>query len=227
MESLDLNLTVARLGYPVVLVAAYAFAALLLSSYVKIATVLSILKAGLGVNGLPSAMVTGGLALALSFFVMYPTIRDSGQAVDAALRAKGGVLSDADRSFALDAGVQEWKKFLQKNAQPEELQRFAQLAAEGDRAQGKKDQGAAGYGESYRVLAPAFFVSELRQAFKIGLSIFVPFLIIDLLCAVVLALAGVDSLNPHLVGLPLKLLLFVAVDGWTLITTNLAASYLQ
>lgn len=228
-QSIDLGLLMARLGFSALAIIVLAGLALLFSSYVKIVTVLGILRAGLGLHSLPSAFVTGGLAFALSVFVMFPTLRDASRAMDAAAKSKP-VISDVDRAAAVDAGMQEWRKFLKKHARAEELARFSDLAAQMQKRQAPASEKASpdsgAYAESFQVLAPAFFVSELRAAFATGLSLFVPLLIVDLVAAAALTAAGMETLNPHAVAFPFKLLLFVLLDGWTLITSNLVATYL-
>ena len=80
---------------------------------------------------------------------------------------------------------------------------------------------------SWQVLAPAFLVSELKKGLSTGLNLLLPLLIIDILVATVIVALGYESLNPHLIALPLKLALFLALDGWMLITTNLISTYIK
>ena len=194
--------------------------ALVFSSYVKIITVLGILRVGLGVHSIPSALVTGGLAIALTFFVMYPTLQRGAQSMEVA-RTKAGPVA------ALDAAADEWKKFVKRHTHEEELKRFVEIAIKIDSDTGSEVRGDASseYANSWRTLAPAFLVSELKEAFATGLSLFLPFLVIDLLVSNILVAVGLDRVSPIVVALPFKLLLFVLLDGWTLITTNLVATY--
>ena len=217
----DLGLSALGLGF-------LLFLALLFSSYVKIITVLGMVRAGFGIGSLPAAFVTGGLAFSLSLFVMYPQLQNAAGAMSDVLKNHSPV-TDRDRAEAVDAGVAEWKKFVQQHAQPAEVGRFQAIAlkmdkpaaAAGDAARDTAQQ----LGDSWRILAPAFVVSQLREAFQTGLSIFLPFLVIDLLVAIGLAGVGLDRLNPAYVAFPFKILLFVALDGWSLITTHLVATY--
>lgn len=188
------------------------FLVFVLSAYVKIVTVLGILRVGLGTDSIPSMLVTSGLAFVLSLFVMYPTLAAWG---GAAAQQRGG-------AGYYRTGLDEWRQFLSAHAHSEEKTRFANLAA---RLDGAAPPSAASAGESWRVLAPAFLSSELKEAFATGLSLFMPFLVIDLLIATVLAGVGLERLNPVAVAFPFKLLLFVMVDGWSLITINLASTY--
>ena len=84
---------------------------------------------------------------------------------------------------------------------------------------------APGSGEGWRILAPAFVITQMKEAFSIGLSILLPFLLIDLIVVTVLGAMGLERMEPGYVALPAKLLLFTLVDGWTLITTNLVLTY--
>jgi flagellar biosynthetic protein FliP len=201
------------------------FLALLFSCYVRLVTVLSIVRTGLGVTSLPTAFVTAGLALALTFFVMYPTLREAGAALDGVAAERGAALSDGDRVVAITRAVAVWRKFLLKHTPEAERSRFAQIALRLDSTQPDNAEALEKRGASWQVLAPAFVTSELKIAFGTGLSLLLPFFIIDLLIATVMTSLGVESLNASLVALPFKLLLFVLVDGWALITTNLVTAY--
>ena len=201
-----------------------------LSAYVKIATVLGILRAGLGVWGLPSVLVTGSLSVILSFFVMYPTLVNSLTAANSAIGANHSANQDQLRVIALNAGFEKWKEFLKAHAHPGEIEDFAAAAQKIDSVKGQQPNAQNTLNindskDSWRVLAPAFFISELKDAFSTGLKLFLPLLVVDLIVINVLTALGYLSLNPILVGLPFKLLLFVMLDGWSLIATNLVSSY--
>lgn len=210
----DFFLLWSNFGLPLISLILLALLALLFSSYVKIVTVLGILRAGLGAGSMPAVIVTGGLALVLSFFVMFPTLKGATQAMHQ--EASRG----APQAAVLAAGVSRWKDFLARHADESMSQAFAELASRSESGGRAED-----YAGSWRVLAPAFVVSELKRAFATGLSIFLPFLIIDLLVANVLVAVGMLHFSPLIASLPLKLLLFVVVDGWALITTNLVGTY--
>jgi len=208
------------MGFSLIPILFLVLLALVFSSYIKIVTVLSIVRAGLGSLSLPGAFVTGSLALALSFFVMYPTISASLNSMSEA-SAKGSGQSESIRQArAVDAGMREWKKFLVVHSDKEILDKF--VSSLGETVQ---PEAVAQLESSWRVLAPTFFVSELKAAFATGLSLFLPFVILDLCIAQVLVSLGLTRLDPLVVSLPFKLLLFVLVDGWTLISTNLVSTY--
>ena len=201
--------------------------ALAFSSYVKIITVLGMLRVGLGFYSVPSAFVTGGLAIALAFFVMYPTLTRCTNAMDEVIRAGGRPVSDMQRAKALDVGFEQWKGFLKRHVHAKEVQRFSELAAVLDASakESGTSEGTDVNPASWRILAPAFLVSELKEAFATGLSLFLPFLIIDLLVANILLAIGLERVSIVSVAFPFKLLLFVTLDGWSLITGNLVATY--
>ena len=210
------------LGFSILPILVLVLFALVFSSYVKIVTVLAIIRAGLGSASLPGAFVTGSLALVLSFFVMYPTMEQTFEAM-----SSKQVQGSAGQAKAIDAGVKKWKEFLVAHTDEELSKSFASkilnkqenISPENSELELKRLQ------KSWRVLAPAFFVGQLRDAFKTGLSLFLPFVIIDLCIAQVLVAVGIQRLDPLVVALPFKLLLFVLLDGWTLISTNLVEVY--
>lgn len=197
--------------------------ALSTSAYVKLATVLAMLRAGFGVSTIPGFLITGVLSLGLSFFIMYPVIQRSLVAVDSSIAQKT-TLSELDRIEAINAGAEVWKEFVAKQAHPYEKERFQNLALKqaGDEVSAET---ATELSSSWQILAPAFLVSELKEAFATGLSVLLPLLIIDLLVAHLLAAMGLMNVNAHVVSFPLKILLFVMVDGWALITNNLLSTY--
>lgn len=200
-------------GFSTISIVLLAVIAVLLSSYVKLVTVLSIVRAGLGAYSLPSAFVTSGLALMLSLLVMYPTVEKSVSAIN-----QQQVQEGEQKNFGPALSV--WKDFLAKHAGEKEIVKFAEVAKKIEPQKSKSELST-----EFRVLAPAFIVSELKSAFATGLNLFLPFLIIELLVAHLLVSLGTSQLSPSFVSLPFKLLLFVMIDGWTLITTNLIATY--
>ena len=221
--------SILQLNFPIGLVLIVIFFAVMLSSYVKIVTILGIIRAGFGFHNIPTALITGGVALILSFFIMAPVISDSTKEIDTSLRDKK-TITNADKITAFDRGSQKWKSFLVKHTHPEQINSFSILATKLDNSknlQTEFDLRNNPEALSWRIIAPAFIVSELKEAFATGLSLFLPFFIIDLVVAAILTATELKTLSPSLVGLPIKLLLFVAVDGWSLITTNLISTYIR
>jgi type III secretion protein R len=202
------------------LVAAVALLPILLvtlTSFLKIAVVLSVVRSALGAPQVPPTSAVTGLALVLTLSVMAPV----GEASWAAVRA-GPTTPGLDG--ALEAGeraLPPLRQFLARFARPDDRAAFLELAQQ---LRGPERSTGAGP-DDLAVLAPAFMVSELRRAFTIGFLVFLPFLVVDLVVANVLLALGLTQLSPTSVALPLKLLLLVAVDGWRLLARGLAAGY--
>jgi len=194
------------------------FVAMMVTSFVKIVVVLSLIRNALGVQSIPPNMVINGMALILSLFVMSPVIEDMYDVVrqrDVKLDDKKALLETAEE-------VKEpLKKFLLKHAHPTE-RRFFQKAATKlwppERAANLRD-------DDLMVLIPAFTVRELTSAFEIGFLIYLPFIIVDLVVSNILLAMGMQMISPTTVSLPFKLLLFVLADGWTRLIHGLVLSY--
>jgi flagellar biosynthesis protein FliP len=187
---------------------------LAMTAFTRIIIVLSILRQALGMATTPSNQVLTGLALFLTFFVMSATLD---QAYSAGIKPyMDGHLAG---EVALDRTVQPLKKFMLAQTRETDLQLFSKLAG--------KTQYAGPEDVPLAVLIPTFITSELKTAFQIGFMIFIPFLVIDLVVASVLMSMGMMMLSPVLVSLPFKIMLFVVVDGWTLLVGTLAASFHQ
>jgi len=173
---------------------------------------LSILRQALGMATTPSNQVLTGLALFLTFFVMSPTLD---------LAYSNGIKPYMDGQLAGETAitrtVQPLKKFMLAQARENDLQLFTKLSG--------KEQFANPDEVPLSVLVPTFLTSELKTAFEIGFMVFIPFLVIDLVVASVLMSMGMMMLSPVLVSLPFKIMLFVVVDGWTLLLGTLAGSF--
>jgi type III secretion protein R len=190
-------------------------ALVVLTSFLKITVVLSVARSALGAPQVPPSSAVTGLALALTVLVMTPVAR---QAADAAQPLPGEV-GLSGHLAALRRGAGPLREFLGRFARPDDRAAFVEVAG---RLSGT---GAEPADDDLAVLAPAFVVSELRRAFTMGFLVFLPFLVIDLVVANALLALGLTQLSPTSVSLPLKLLLFVAVDGWRLLARTLALSY--
>jgi type III secretion protein R len=200
------------------LLALAPFAVLTLTSFSKMAVVLSIARSALGSQQAPPTLVLTALAGVLSAHVMAPVMER--------------MVTRAQRFAAVPTNGAEWvsaglevtaplKDFLVQHASPEERARFADLSRE-LRA---PDEAARIGPDDLAAIVPAFVVTELKEAFQIGFLIFLPFLVLDMLVANVLLALGMQSLAPSQVSLPFKLLLFVAVDGWGLLSEGLVLGY--
>jgi flagellar biosynthetic protein FliP len=185
---------------------------LLCTSFTKIIVVLGLTRNALGLQSSPPNQVLAGLALFLTLFVMGPVLSDINKdAVQPYLAGKVSI------SQAVDTGEQPLKKFLLHNTRDEELKLMVNLSGE----KAPKNKTAV----SMTTLIPAFVLSELKSAFIIGLVIYIPFLVLDMLVSAGLMSMGMMMVSPTIVSLPFKLLLFVVVDGWAMITTALVGSY--
>jgi flagellar biosynthetic protein FliP len=185
---------------------------LLATSFTKIIVVLGITRNALGLPTSPPNQVLTGLALFLTLFVMGPVLGDINEV--AVQPYMDGALTV---SQAYDAGVVPLREFLLGNTREDELALMIDLSGE--------EAPADATAVSMTTLVPAFVLSELKSAFIIGLVIFIPFLVLDMLVSASLMAMGMMMVPPTIVSLPFKLLLFVVVDGWSLITTALVGSY--
>jgi flagellar biosynthesis protein FliP len=185
---------------------------LLATSFTKIIVVLGLTRNALGLPTSPPNQVLTGIALFLTLFVMGPVFSDINKvAVQPYMNGKVSV------SQAYEAGSVPLKGFLLKNTRQDELKLMIGLSGEKKPATSKD--------VSLTTLIPAFVLSELKSAFIIGLVVFIPFLVLDMLVSAALMAMGMMMVPPTIVSLPFKLLLFVVVDGWGLITTALVGSY--
>jgi type III secretion protein R len=189
-----------------------------LTSFLKIAVVLSVARSALGAPQVPPTTAITGLALLLTLAVMAPVAEDAWRAAAAGPPSRG-----ADEVIAAGArAARPLKAFLARFARPEDRRLFLDLAR---RLRPPEERDGVGDAD-LAVLAPAFVISELRRAFAAGFLVFLPFLAVDLAVANVLLALGLTQLSPTAVSLPFKLLLFVAVDGWALLARGLVAGYL-
>jgi flagellar biosynthetic protein FliP len=185
---------------------------LLATSFTKIIVVLGLTRNALGLPSSPPNQVLTGIALFLTLFVMGPVFSDIN---DVAVQPyMDGTITV---SQAYDSGVVPLREFLLSNTREDELKLMIGLSGEEPPASMEE--------VSMTTLIPAFVFSELKSAFIIGLVVFIPFLVLDMLVSASLMAMGMMMVPPTIVSLPFKLLLFVVVDGWALITTALVGSY--
>ncbi|PTB17186.1 EscR/YscR/HrcR family type III secretion system export apparatus protein [Trinickia symbiotica] len=187
------------------------------TSFLKISVVLILVRHALGVQQAPPTMALNAIALAVTMFVMAPTFEAS-----FAIARDGAPQSTGREQVAYALAVAEpLRQFMLRNTRPEQRERFLDIARRGSPASAKPSARA----DDWTILVPAFVVSELQAAFEIGLLLFVPFVVIDLLVSNVLLAMGMQMVPPIMVSLPLKLLLFVVADGWGKLLHALAISY--
>jgi len=185
---------------------------LMMTSFTRIVIVLGILRQALGAGQTPPNQVLLGLSLFLTMFVMSPVIDKIN--TDA---LKPYMAGQIETTVALERAIVPLKKFMLDQTRESDIATFVRIS------------GGKGFAKPedvpLSILVPSFVTSELKTAFLIGFLIFIPFVIIDLVVASVLMSMGMMMLSPVLISLPFKLMLFVLVDGWSLVMGTLAASF--
>jgi len=185
---------------------------IMMTSFVRIVVVLSLLRTAMGLQQSPPNSVVVSLALFLTLFVMTPTLHDAYQAGIVPL-----VNKQITTEEAFDRATVPMKTFMMAHVRESDLKLFL------DMSHARPPKTAADV--SLTTLAPAFMLSELKRAFEIGFLLFVPFLIIDMAVASILMSMGMMMLPPVIISLPFKLIFFVLVDGWRLVAGSLVESY--
>jgi type III secretion protein R len=192
------------------------------TSFVKVAVVFSLLRNALGAPEVPSSAIITALAAILSAYVMAPVAAEIAPSwAQASARIDwDDPLVGASRGALLEglaASKPPLARFLARNAGSSERGLFQRLA--------RKAGALAPSAEDLSVLLPAFLITELKEAFQVGLLVLLPFVVIDLVMISILLSLGMTQLTPSAVALPFKLLLFVLVDGWYVLSEALVASY--
>ncbi len=193
-------------------------AMLLLTAYIKISVVLTIIRNALGLQQTPSNIILAGIATVLSLYISAPVITD---VYDALSNPSQNYRTVEDWKSAFESGAEPVRGFLEKHTTQVDRAFFSTAAEKvwgPERAQKFET-------DSIFILMPAFLVHELTAAFKIGFMLFIPFLAIDIIVANVLMALGMMMMSPTVVSVPFKLFLFVAVDGWNLLVRGLVLSY--
>lgn len=186
---------------------------IMVTSFVRIAIVLSIVRTALGLQQTPPNQVLVSLALFLTFFIMSPTLED---AYYNGLKPMLEETLTEEEAFPLIA--KPFKKFMVTNTATKDLDLFTSIA----KVDSPKDLSEL----PLRVVIPAFMISELKRGFEIGFLIFLPFLIIDIVVASILMAMGMMMMPPVMVALPFKIIFFVLVDGWYLLSGSLVQSFI-
>ena len=187
-------------------------ALMMMTSFVRILIVLGILRQALGTQSSPSNQVLIGLALFLSLFIMMPVFD---QAYDDALAPY--LEEQIPAQEALSRAAVPFRGFMLGQTRNDDLMLFANIS-------GSQEFETAD-DVPFSLLLPAFVTSELKTAFQIGFLILIPFLVIDLVVATLLMSMGMMMLSPMIISLPFKIMLFVLIDGWSLLMGTLAASF--
>ncbi len=184
----------------------------MLTAFTRIVIVLSLLRSAIGAQGTPPNMVLIGLAMFLTYFVMQPVL-DQAWSTGILPMSNGSI----DQIEGLRLTAEPFRRFMAANVRGEDLQLFLNLA--------HLPMPSAADQASWRALVPAFLIGELRRAFEMGFLLYLPFLVIDMVVASVLMSLGMMMLPPNIVSLPFKLIFFVMIDGWRLVSGSLVQSF--
>ena len=185
---------------------------IMVTSFTRVAIVLSVLRQALGTNQMPPTQIILGLALFLTFFIMTPVWdKINEQALQPFLQ------EEISQKVALAKAIEPLRNFMFKQTREKDLALFIDISKT-KRPKNMEDIPTS-------VLIPSFIISELKTAFQIGFLIYVPFLVVDMVVASVLLSMGMMMLPPIMISLPFKLMLFVVADGWYLVVGSVVKSF--
>ena len=194
------------------------FLAIMVTSYVKLIVVMRLLRNALGIQQIPPNLVLNGLAMILSIYIMAPVAQKTYERLEKVERAPRSV---REASAMVKDAIEPMRGFLLRHASVRERRFFLRSASQ----LWSKEEAFGLTDDSLLVLLPAFMVSELTSAFKIGFLIYLPFIVIDLIISNILMAMGMMMVSPTTISLPFKLLLFVLIDGWTRLVHGLLLTY--
>ena len=203
-----------------------AFVAMVATSYLKIVVVISLIRNALGIQSIPPNMVVNALAMILTFYIMAPVLGEGWGILSKELEARrtepaAQVLRETDAAAKATEPYREW---LSARTDARSRQFFVSTA---EQLWAKEGEGPAKVDpESFYILIPSFCVSELSKAFQIGFLVYLPFIAIDIIISNILLAMGMMMVSPVTISLPFKLLLFVMVNGWTLLIQGLVKGYM-
>lgn len=187
---------------------------IMVTSFPRFIIAFSILRSGMGLGTTPSTMILTSMAMFMTFYVMAPTFERSWQ--DGIQPLLQNQITEA---VAIERGAEPFRSFMIGNTRPKDLALFVDLANE------RGQETMNGTVPQYRVLVPAFMLSEIRRGFEIGFLIILPFLVIDMVVATITMAMGMMMLPPTSISLPFKILFFVLIDGWNLLVGSLVRSF--
>jgi len=191
-------------------------ACVLVTSFTKIAIVFALVKNAIGIQQVPSTLVTNALALIVTGYIMAPVLKDINQ------NMSGGPTHYQSRTeWIVDSATQPLRDFMKRHVDPVEVERLTETAEKIWPASMAKDIKA----DDVFVLVPAFAISEISAAFKIGFVLYLAFVAVDLIVANVLMAMGMIMFSPTIVSIPLKIILFVVADGWSRLVQALILTY--
>ncbi|MGV2131143.1 flagellar type III secretion system pore protein FliP [Agrobacterium vitis] len=187
---------------------------IMVTSFPRFVIAFSILRSGMGLSSTPSNMILTSLALFVTFYVMTPVMDQAWR--DGVRPLLDNQITEAE---AVPRIAEPFRGFMSNNTREKDLRLFIDLANERGQTtvvEGKVD---------YRVLIPAFMLSEIRRGFEIGFLIILPFLVIDMIVSTITMAMGMMMLPPTSISLPFKILFFVLIDGWNLLVGSLVRSF--
>lgn len=202
------------------LLALLPFLAVMVTSYVKLVVVFGLLRNAMGIQQIPPNMVMNSMAILLTLFIMAPVGQEMYQRVTDGGAAEVRGLGDLDAAKLAHA-AEPLKAFLKKHSHPSMRILFLRAAAQlwgGDESRLPDPEGLF-------ILAPAFMLTELTEAFQAGFLLYLPFVVVDLVISNILLAMGMMMVSPMTISLPFKLLLFVMINGWTKVIEGLIATY--
>jgi len=186
----------------------------MVTSFPRFIIAFSILRSGMGLSTTPSNMILLSLALFMTFYVMAPTFDQAWKEGGAPLLA-----NQINETEAVQRIAEPFRTFMAANTREKDIKLFVDLAQERGQTvvvDNKVD---------YRVIIPAFMISEIRRGFEIGFLVVLPFLVIDLIVSTIVMAMGMMMLPPTSISLPFKILFFVLIDGWNLLVGSLVRSF--
>lgn len=203
------------------------FIIMILTSFLKIVIVLSLLRNALGVQQAPPNQIINGVALMLSLFVMYPTVvrmYEASQVVTARLQAPESLISPESSSYILEvakATQEPLREFLINNSSVKHRALFYRISYKVLPEEYRPELTP----DDFIIVVPSYITSQLKDAFEIGVLIYIPFFVIDLVTSNILLAMGMMMLSPVTISMPLKLFLLVMLDGWTLLIEGLVNTF--
>lgn len=214
------------LGNDISLIAVLAFSTLLPfliacgTCYIKFSIVLVMVRNALGLQQIPSNMTLNGIALIMSFFVMMPVMKKGYEEITLVGGPNPTVESVA---YVFENGLDSYRDYLYKYSDPDIVRFFENAQTQRNEYYDMEEEERM----SLLSLLPAYALSEIKSAFKIGFYLYLPFVVIDLLISSILLSLGMMMMSPITISVPIKLILFVVLDGWTLLSKGLIQQYLE
>lgn len=204
------------------------YAIMLLTSFLKMVIVLSLLRQALGVQNSPPNQVINGMALLMAIYVMFPTAlamyNEAGSYIEKRAPSQGEIFSAETAEYIIEVASRSQeplRKFLRRNSVQKHINYFYILAKKRFPPEFQKTLKPT----DFIVLIPSYITSQVKGAFEIGVLIYLPFFVIDLVTSNILLAMGMMMLSPLTIALPLKLLLLVMIDGWTLVVEGVVLTY--